>query len=138
MFDKPYLALFMFGDDGLFHHTETVKLENTGAGRSENGGQDRISITVQKLAKDGPTERCPWCGVKGGTVHCPRCDNSLCPGLTTESGKADIFRCRASCGYAGEIDNSSYHPNIGSRGPVTRGGQSKETLPASDRNKLKA
>ena len=47
---------------------------------------------------------CPWCGARGGFVHCQDCGENVCRGRTvTRSDGTDWFTCDPGCGATGTL-----------------------------------
>jgi hypothetical protein len=102
MFDKPYIARYVRGADGLFRLLETAKFENSTGKRSVP--KKRVNLSSSQKASDGPEERCSWCGVSGAPVNCGQCEMWVCSGQLRKQNGRDYFRCRASCGLCAYVE----------------------------------
>lgn len=109
MFDKPWVARYVRGARGLFRLMDTVKSDGgstAGAGKGNAAARD-VTLTGSETSRDSEPERCPWCGVKGTLVLCESCDAWVCRSQVSERQGGDYFRCRASCGNAGILTNTT-------------------------------
>jgi hypothetical protein len=133
MFDKPYLARYTRGADGLFRFVETVKVESgTGAGKG-SAAQKAVTLKFSEISKDSPSSRCPWCGAKGGVVICYACNAWVCRSKTTKRDGEDYFRCRASCGNETTLDTTDAGFDGKRRAGAAAPAEQKPALPGSEK-----
>jgi hypothetical protein len=125
MFDKPWVARYVRGARGLFRLMDTLKPDSgntAGAGKGSAAAKDVI-LTRSETSRDSEPERCPWCGVKDTLVFCESCGAWVCRSQVSKQNGEDYFRCRASCGNAGTLTNTT-------EGYKGRLGQAPSFLPA--------
>jgi hypothetical protein len=105
--DKPYIAIYRRGENGLFICSRTMRLTAEGNPRECAAAENSITLDFSLLDPNGAGESCPWCkaaakialGRRLNSVWCGGCRAFVCLGRTEEN----YFRCRDSCRCAGEL-----------------------------------
>jgi hypothetical protein len=107
--DQQYFASYVRGANGLLSFTKSFRIKAHGNG----GGQTATKATrldPSQFDPNGPDEVCAWCATKArrisgrkrvSAVLCGSCDALVCLGRT----EGVFFRCRDSCGGAGELSD---------------------------------
>ncbi len=97
--DKPYVARYIAGRDGRFHHAQTFRVTQDLWEGQYQGNENVRPFPSGDLGDEG----CPWCGAHSmgwtGPVNCTRCGAKVCFGRTAKN----YFRCRPSCNEEGYL-----------------------------------
>jgi hypothetical protein len=98
--DELWLAAYERGPDGEYEFFTSRALP-----KHQQGRYSQESVITLPAGFETDVERCACCltwpppGSKGGCL-CSKCGMRVCYGRTSQSG---YFRCRKSCGGAGEL-----------------------------------
>jgi len=102
--DRPYLARYIMGAEGLFHYAQSVKLSHQSYRDQYEDNPDGVEVNTSQLTGH---ESCAWCRADGEElgqtigVRCGKCGSVVCFGRTVSAGR--YFYCRSSCGAEGQL-----------------------------------
>jgi len=106
--DKKYLALYVRNANGHGLYTFLKSIPISASSSGGNVGAAKRVVTLEWTMMDpGSWEKCAWCGTASqfmfgrwvNAVQCGACRAYVCLGQTVGT----YFRCRESCGAAGEV-----------------------------------